>query len=385
MNDNQEFDYLFQKYIKGRCSREELDQLLVYLERDIFENRFEGRLEEELHMPSLYEEDEIVRNIANTAQIRIQDRIIPKTKTIRRNYTYYAVAALLAIVFGLGFYFLRMRDRDEAGIEETFSQVQDVAPGGNKAILKFSDGSPIVLDSEKGKILTVDGSIVYGDGQEVSAPKSNSLVTMSTPRGGQYQAVLPDGTKVWLNAESSIEFPVQFAKEERVVQVEGEVFFDVVHDADRPFKVKMERQQLTVKGTTFNVHAYKEEKSSYTTLLSGKVDIFTDKGKDIKLIPGQTLSNDGSKLEVLQLNTESIVAWKDGYFIFDKEPLQSVMQKISRWYDVEIAYAPGDKVEEIFGGSISRGVNLSEVLNILEITGDVKFTIEGRKIIVHKK
>lgn len=383
MSTNQKFDDLLQKYIKGRCSKIELDRLLTYLESEKYNDEFESRIKDELSSPSLYEEDAIVRNIADAAQLRIRKRIAPDTEVKKWNYRWYAVAAVFAVVLSFGLYFLSNRNSDN----QSFAKENDVKPGSNKATLTISDGKSIALSEEKGQVVSADGRINYGDGQQISDLSNVSLVTISTPKGGQYQAVLPDGTKVWLNAESSISFPSRFSEGERVVNAKGELFFDVWHDQHHPFKVKLDEQTITVRGTTFNVYAYDDEKLSQTTLLTGKIDVLTHNGEALVLSPGQMLSNDKSTnlIKVKAVNPEVAIAWKNGYFLFDKEPVESVMRKISRWYDVGIEFANGENVDEVFGGSIPRNINLREVLDILETIGDVKFKIEGKKVIVLKK
>lgn len=252
---------------------------------------------------------------------------------------------------------------------------QDIGPGGNKAVLTLADGSQKALDSAArlsyrnatGNPLTEGGQPVYH--------------TISTPLSGQYQLVLADGSRVWLNAGSSIKFPTAFSSAERSVEIKGEVYFEVMPDKKRPFKVHSGRQLLEVLGTHFNVNAYDDEEEIKTTLLEGSVKVSSGKANRI-LGPGQQ-SRMGStgNMSVVNVDLEEAVSWKNGYFIFDNEDIRSVMRKISRWYGVEVVYANA-QISENFGGTVSKFENVSQVLKILEATGTIHFKIEGRRIIV---
>jgi ferric-dicitrate binding protein FerR (iron transport regulator) len=201
--------------------------------------------------------------------------------------------------------------------------------------------------------------------------------------GGQYQLLLPDGSKVWLNSGSSIRFPTAFIGKERVVELKGEAFFDIKENKKMPFIVRTNNSMdIKVLGTQFNVMAYEDEKSINTTLLEGSVQILKETGSTY-LEPGQAavLNKGSGKIKVAPADIEDAVAWKNGYFIFSNENIESIMRKVSRWYNVEIEYQ-GNLNNKDFVGTISRDKNISELLKMLELTGAIHFRIEGRRVTV---
>jgi transmembrane sensor len=319
-----------------------------------------------------------------------------------------AAAAVIVVVLGISYYVYTIKRTDQTalvtntGIKKT---LQDIAPGGNKAVLTLADGSTIVLDNAKNGLIaeqdktaiskTQDGELEYkaSTGHSLLATSYN---TVSTPRGGQYQLTLPDGSKVWLNAASSLKFPVSFTGATRTVQLTGEAYFEVAHvtlpgSKERmPFEVQVNNgMKVQVLGTHFNIMAYEEESEAKTTLIQGNVKVITEAGRQqpdsepasVLLQPGQQvlLSNTGTNLRVQkEANVEEAVAWKNGLFKFAKTDLKAVMRQLARWYDVQIEYAP-NVPEKYFTGEISRRLNASEVLSVIEFAG-VRCKIEGKKI-----
>ena len=275
-----------------------------------------------------------------------------------------------------------------------------------KAVLTLANGAKIVLDSivsgqlaREGNtsiVKTNPGEIVYTRSSEVTS-KENTLTynTIATPKAGQFKITLPDGTKVWLNAQSSVRFPTTFTGYQRVVEIMGEVYFEVakmtVDQRKVPFKVLAGKQLVEVLGTRFNINSYHDEGKIKTTLLEGSIKVRQSGNTDdgILLRPGQQSelvatgkSHTGSKpgFDVKTVNAGAVVAWKDGFFRFDNVGLPELMRQLSRWYDVEVVYrAPVDQHE--FVGQIERSAPLSKVLKILEM-GDVHFRVEGKTIIV---
>lgn len=262
----------------------------------------------------------------------------------------------------------------------------DIAPGGNKATLQLGDGSVVVLnDSNNGfqskqqnvKLLVQNGEITYQ-----SIGKQDHLIynTVTTPKGGQFKLVLDDGTKVWLNAASSIKFPMAFSGKERLVELTGEGYFEVAHDASKPFKVVLPNiGQVDAIGTAFNINAYAEENSLKTTLLQGKVKVAFGQKTDY-LNPGQQAQFfQNGQIHILdQVALEEVVAWKNGQFIFKQMNVEDIMRQISRWYEIEVIYH-GAVSKETFSGIVNRNSNLMEVLKIME-EGGVRFKIDGKKI-----
>lgn len=261
----------------------------------------------------------------------------------------------------------------------------DVPPGNNKAVLTLGDGSTVTLDSGANKV--IGQGIQQHNGQlQYNTPGATTAVsynTLTTPRGGQFQIVLPDGTKVWLNAASSIRYPTAFTGPERKVDVTGEAYFEVAANAGIPFRVGVnQRAEIEVLGTHFNINAYPEEANINTTLLEGKVKVMAGKQPGTLLLPGEQASlNAAGNMRILKdIDTDQIIAWKDGWFQFHLSTLPEVMRQVSRWYDVEVSYQ-GTISDKAFEGRIQRDLTLTQMLKILE-KNQVRFQVNGKKIIV---
>ena len=263
----------------------------------------------------------------------------------------------------------------------------DLLPGGNKAMLLLGDGSTVNLGAAKNGVIRKvagtlidkqDGQLRYNVSSAHLAPEMN---TIQTPRGGQYQVILPDGTKAWLNAASSLTYPTAFTGVDRVVQLNGEAYFEVTDNKDKPFKVMVGNMQVNVLGTHFNVMAYEDEKAIITTLLEGAVKV-TNGGVAHLLKPGQEgrIDRSSDAFRLTGVDANQAVAWKNGVFQFGGASIETVMRQIVRWYDVDVEYQ--GRTNEHFRGTISRGVNALEVFKMLELTGAVHFTIDKKKIIV---
>jgi transmembrane sensor len=322
----------------------------------------------------------------------LQEENLPSAKIRKMSQRWWAAAAVL-LLLGSGSYFLLNREHSkrEVAVVKKNAQVNDVAPGGNKAILTLANGSTIILNNAKNGALTQQGNtkvVKLDDGQlayqseETNRPIAVQYNTVSTPRGGQYQLTLADGSKVWLNAESTITFPTAFTGKERRVEIKGEAYFEVAHDASRPFKVTVNAMEVQVIGTHFNINAYDDEGEIKTTLLEGSVKVL--KGTASRLIkPGeQAIVSTGNDLniQVQPADVDEAVAWKNGLFHFDNADLQEVMRQLSRWYDVDVVY-DGTIPERQFAGEMQRDLRLSQVLELLE-KNQVNFKIEGKKIMV---
>jgi transmembrane sensor len=267
----------------------------------------------------------------------------------------------------------------------------DISPGTDTAILTLANGTKINLGDMKGgsllnesgiEIIKVeDGTLVY----KVVESKSNILEynTITTPKGGQYKIVLPDGTRVWLNAASSLTYRASLNTSfgERKVHLLGEAYFEVVKKQKMPFIVRTDKQEVIVLGTHFNINSYKDEPNTKTTLLEGSVKVFSKYG-DAILKPGQQSVTSGSAIQLSRADIDQAVAWKNGEFMFSKELLSGIMKEISRWYNVDVVYADQQLENKVFNGTISKFKNVSHVLKMLEKTGEVKFKIEGRRITV---
>ncbi|HEY1201554.1 MAG TPA: FecR domain-containing protein, partial [Niastella sp.] len=265
-----------------------------------------------------------------------------------------------------------------------------IVPGSNKAILTLGNGQKISLtDAGNGQIAKQAGITItkQADGQllytidEARPGDEISFNTIETPRGGQYQVALPDGSKVWLNAATALRFPTRFSATERTVYLDGEAYFEIAHNSKSPFRVSVNGQQVEVLGTHFNIMAYKDEQTVRTTLLEGAVKLTAPVGS-ILLKPGQQgyIVKEKNAYNSAYVDVTMVTAWKDGLFKFDGIDMRTLMRQISRWYDVEVIYEPGVKDDVVFG-SISRKSDLTRLLRILEL-GGVHFRVESRKLIV---
>lgn len=312
-----------------------------------------------------------------------------------------AVAAVMLFISITTFYFLRQRsDSITAQTQDAAQQAEDIPPGTNNAILTLDNGTMIVLDStadgtlaQQGgiKVLKMNGQIAYNKTGNANLPAAPIYNTITTARGNQYMVILADGSKVWLNAASSIRFPFYFTGNERRVEITGEAYFEVAKDAIRPFRVTFNNQsgekgEIEVLGTHFNVNAYPDEEDIKTTLLEGSVKV--SKGKErVLIVPGEqaSFSNNsslGTKGITLKKDIvlSQVVAWKDGFFVFNNSDIRMIMRQVARWYDVEVIF-DGNMPSEGFTGKVSRNVPLSNFLKMLELN-DVHVKTEGRKIII---
>ncbi|TCC87854.1 FecR family protein [Pedobacter hiemivivus] len=265
----------------------------------------------------------------------------------------------------------------------------DIYPGGNRATLTLQNGKTIQLSDTKSGIIIDASKLTYNDGTFINNEQAQAF-TVSTPRGGTYQVQLPDGSSVWLNASSSITYnPALKGQEQyRSVKLSGEAYFEVAKDKNHPFVVTTDKQRVEVLGTHFNVSAYNDDLSVSTTLLEGSVKVAplttTGVSKEIILKPNQQSEFDANGITVHAVYADDVIDWKNGSFSFASESLESIMKKISRWYDVEVVYTDKQVGDKPFSGAISKYEKVSQVLCLLEATGEVKFKINGRKITVMK-
>lgn len=264
----------------------------------------------------------------------------------------------------------------------------DINPGGNRATITLQNGKKIELSDGKSGIVIDASKLAYNDGTLINNEQAQTF-TVSTPRGGTYQVQLPDGSKVWLNAASSLTYtsPLKGQEKYRNVKLSGEAYFEVMKDKNHPFVVTTDKQKIEVLGTHFNVSAYNDELSVKTTLLEGSVKVapITTTGnttKGITLQPNQQSEISANGISVHTVYADDVIDWKNGEFSFSSESLESIMKKVSRWYDVEVVYTDKQIGNKPFSGFISKYEKVSQVLCLLEATGEVKFKINGKKITV---
>lgn len=300
-----------------------------------------------------------------------------------------AAAAVILIITSVALIYHRTLKLEKNNI---IAQKVDIKPGGDKAVLTLGNGKKIILsESGNGQIAvqgkaqitkTANGQIVYKiSDQSTGGDELPEYNTIEAPAGGQWQVVLPDNSKVWLNAKSSLTYPISFVGNERKVQLKGEAYFEITHNEKMPFKVASKSQTVEVLGTHFNIMAYDDEQMMRTTLLQGSVRI-SDNGRSRILVPGQQAQVSNVEMNVTEVaDLEDVTSWKNGYFKFN-ENLESTMRKIARWYDVKVSYTGNIDPSLRFGGKISRYKNLSSALKIMELTGNVHFKVEGRRVTV---
>jgi len=354
-----------------------------------------------LLLDSISTDEEIANHVSNYNQINItkawkqfnQKRNNTKKILFRTLLRYAAVITALfviAAVLKLSLY------HPSEKVQQTLVSIK---PGGNKAILTLADGSKIVLDNAQNGKLAQQGNsniIKLNNGKLIYSPNSlstspnipiSAFNTISTPTGGEYQLVLADGTKVWLNATSSITFPTVFNGKERKVAITGEVYFEVSHNTKMAFIVKKDNTEIRVLGTHFNINAYDDEATIKTTLLEGRVQVIsliTHNSSTIQ--PGQQSSVDSQgKINVTDVNVDEAVAWKNGYFLFVNQNLNTIMHSMARWYGINVIYDDKEVQQMKFVVDIRKYENFDKVKEILELTEKLRFTVEGNTVHIKKR
>ena len=393
-SSNARLFYLFNSYYNKTATKQEIEELfqLLHTTSDdelaaVISEAWDSLQIEE----SLFKSDkslEILKRIlpAGAAVNNLEEEDIVNNGMKWSSIFSKSLAAAILIFISVGTYFWLKPTPETKMVSNVF---YDAPPGGNRAALTLANGKIITLDSAQNGIIvkmasfevnkTKDGQLVY-QVIENNTQKSG-LNTLSTPRGGQYQVVLPDGSKVWLNAASAIKFASVFKGKIREVELKGEAYFEVAKNAAMPFKVKSAHAQIEVLGTHFNVRAYDDEKAMKTTLVEGAVKITSGNLTNV-LKPGdQAVLNGENGMKVINdVDADVETAWKDGLFQFKDANIEEIMQQAALWYNLKISFE-GEIPQRYFTGKISRNVKASEFLNMLKYTG-VKFRIESGNIIV---
>lgn len=394
MNNEQVIE-LISKYNEGIASKEE-----VRLVENWFVKQSEIRQREPEDLDYLDVKRQMWLNIDQQIDRPLTKRLSPDTPPSGKSVWRLSMAAAAAVlVIALTAILFYRNYNDVAGPKIVKN---DINPGKNKAVLTLANGQKISLtDALNGKLAqqagvtiskTANGQLVYQAAPNASGKNTAEYNTIEAPRGGQWQVILPDGSKVFLNASSSLKYPVVFAAKERKVELKGEAYFEISHNKKAPFRVRAKGQTVEVLGTHFNIMSYDDEKTVKTTLLSGSVKVSSNAknasgvnaAEFLVLKPGEQSQVSSGNMKLIQdVDLEDVLAWKNGYFKFN-ENLRSIMTKVSRWYDVEVVYETQPDPEFKFKGEISRDKNISELLNMLDYTGNVHFKIEGRRVIVKK-
>lgn len=377
------------KYNKGIATKEEIEFL------ESFDNAFE--LKDDLVTDENEADFHEVKNSIKKAVDERLDKLDKKGVFYLRPAFRYSAAAAVLLLVSVALFFLK----GHTGHQQQNKHIAvEILPGGNKATLTLSNGSRIILDSaHNGQIAkqsnisitkTAGNQIVYASAANNTGANDQQLAyqlqnTITTPNGGQYQLVLPDGTKVMLNAATSLTYPAQFHGSERLVHLSGEAYFEVAKNRKMPFRVVAGAQTVEVLGTHFNINAYHDEAAVKTTLLEGSVKVSLGANSTL-IVPGeQAVTSTGGSGNIFKhtVDVDKETAWKNGLFSFQNDDLKAVMRQVSRWYDVKVVYAanlPGEK----FIGEIPRTSNLSDVIKILELN-DVHFDVQGKTITVSAK
>lgn len=385
------FATLLEKYLDGSITPEE-KRLFIQQSEDPAKREV---LEEALRQAMLTDQYLFPVPAAQTERFieKLGSKLHPaehRPKVVPLYRRWQAVASILLLLTAGIFIWTRyLKAPRQAALVQSQQALPDAQPGHPGAVLTLDDGRQVVLDSAANGLVATQGGtkVILNKGQlgyeAGAASKTISYNTIHTPRGRQFQLVLPDGTKVWLNAASSLRYPTAFNGNERTVEIEGEAYLEVAQMAGKPFKVSAgKRLAVQVLGTSFNVNTYEDEKDMQITLVSGKVQVSAQNASPVILLPAHqaVLQGQPEKLFVRPANTEEALAWKNGNFQFDRADIQSIMRQLSRWYDIEVVYEqlPTKK----FSGTIPRDLPIRDVFSILKLTGNVGFIINGNKVTV---
>ncbi|OLE77707.1 MAG: hypothetical protein AUG74_02300 [Bacteroidetes bacterium 13_1_20CM_4_60_6] len=378
--------------MSNQCSPEEVDMLFELMENEENKELKAQLIQSHLNDPNIIGfTDPKVKEVLHQRlhQILLKtdkpENEITMLRSIRIKWV--AAAAILLLIAGAG-YFLNYKSKPKDVAIVKKSMVTDVsAPSIVRAKLKLDDGSVVYLDSARNGSLAVQGGVKIvktADGRIAYSGKESKVMynTLINPRGSKVvNIILSDGTRVWLNAESSLRYPATFVGKERKVEITGEGYFEVAHDSQMPFLVTKDVMQIKVLGTHFNVNTYDNESLIRITLLEGSVNV-NNQGRHTVLTPGQQAQMVGVAIKVVSnVDTDEVMAWKNGKFQFgEKADIGMIMRQLSRWYNVDVEYQ--GTVNQHFWGSLPRDVNVSQVLQKIESTGGVKFKIEGNKVVV---
>lgn len=363
MESNQEkMQQLIDRYLRGECTEDEARIVNSYFNK----------------MAEKAPEQSPAKNLSKRKR-RVWKNITPSRNIYRAIAKYTSIAAVLALIF-LTWRFVYQSDQDD--VNQTTSQTEDVAPGSYGATLVLADGRTIKLDSARqGAIM--GQSLTYDDGSPIFGADGLPLddvvdIVATTAKGQVYSFTLPDGTKVWLNADSRLTFPSRFVHSDRRVNLEGEGYFIVHDDPKRSFFVESKGQLVEDLGTAFNIQAYSGESSLKTTLVEGAVMV---NGRS--LMPGQqSVLSSGGDMHILDADIDQVLAWQQGDFVFRGETLEEVFRSVARWYNVEIHYERKEAKAITVGGTVSRSRSIRTVLDLMETTGKVRFKVSGDVITV---
>ncbi len=386
---------LWQQYLEDKLPPSELPKLLEMLRKDDHPEVLLQSIDQALYgndytqMTDPEDKNRIFQSILHQAALQEETtKVVP----MRRRFPAWkavAAAAVLLLTITVSYQFLFNRHPAETITSADTRFRYDHPPGGNKAILTLADGSKVELDSATQGVLAQqngvnvlqqkNGEIAYDP--QLQNSTATVYNTVATPRGGQFQVMLPDGSHVWLNAASSIRFPTSFTGTERKVELTGEAYFEVAQNPSKPFLVTVAGVEVKVLGTHFNINAYNDEPAVNTTLLEGSVMV-AHQEKEAIIKPGQQASVKEHITIKDHVDIDALMAWKNGRFSYNEMDIQGIMRQISRWYDVEVIFE--DNIKDSYTMEVSRNVPLSKLLKYMEISGGAHFEMKEKKIIVRK-
>lgn len=404
MSKEEKIESLFRKYSENECTQEEVKQLLSYFESGENESLLKHLIEKYLETGGAgANNDNLLNNVFRklTAEIDTHDSAavndVESPPSRRSNwYKVSAAAAVLFLFSSVGYLAFNNKDSSQKKTHDTAvvgNRVTDIQPGTDNAFLTLDDGSTINLDKVNDGELVQLGNIVVSKSRGKityrrveGSPEAEKIVysTVTTLRGNEYHLILEDGTGIWLNAESSVRFPVAFSGNERRVAITGEAYFEVAKMPSKPFLVDVQSAagngRIEVMGTHFNVSAYPDDAEVKTTLLEGSVKIMKS-NKTKTLSPGEQARYSAEDMSVAKnVDVSEVMAWKEGLFIFNNTDIKAILKEVARWYDIEVLFE-GDITAEGFTGKISKSLPLSKFLKVLEMNG-IRTRLEGRKVIV---
>lgn len=393
--DHQRLVYLLTQYIENNIKSDDFDELIACVrDLDAAPDLLKAIEEIEHNIPaanvSLEDKARVYNSIINSPVFHSSQISIPRRISAVKSFKWLSIAAMFIICLAAGVFFFNLNQKNGNPKSPTnrVARKNTIDMGGNKAILILSNGSELTLSKNGSGTIALEGKSAIQQKEGVLSYEKTVNTdgpilynTIKTPKGSTFQLLLADGTKVWLNTNSSLTYPTVFVGNTRTVTVNGEAYFEVFHDKNRPFLVNSNLAQIAVLGTHFNVKAYSDHKM-VTTLISGSVKIVS-KNANVIIKPDQEacVSEHKSQIEVHDVDAGDAIAWTKGYFLFQNENIKDVMETIAQWYDMDIEFR-GDLKGKTFGGTIARFKDVDQLLKSIELTGAIHFKIEGRKVIV---
>lgn len=379
---------LFERYLNGDISREELQRLLSFFEEETNgETELDDRIRQVLddrdsdstdpdYISSMLERNATKLN----AVVRQEEKEVRKVYRLSQQQWLRIAAVFLSVLAGLGYW--RFYDSSS---DLSVATAVDIAPGTDRAVLILDDDRTIVLDSSALGIVNKEDVVQYADGTLLAAVGNSERLILRTPKGGQFRVSLPDGTQAWLNADSEISYPVVFDNKERKLSVRGEVYLEVAKERNRPFIVESDNQRIEVLGTHFNVNAYRDNGRVITTLSEGSVRVIhAQTGEELVLKPGdQVQIAPQGRMKVQQVDITEIVSWKEGLYVVHDQELGLFAKQLERWYDVDVDMSTFNRQK--LSAVIPRDATLATVLDAIALKTDVQFRIEGRRVTAVKK